>query len=72
MTAKTIWTVVGFLLFATGMLALVMSIVGVEFIMNIRGVLGDLTAFLLKVGMAVIGVVIMALASTDWEQSDDI
>lgn len=71
MNQKTAWVFIGFLLFVTGTLSLVLSLVGVEFVMNLSELLGKLTAFLLKVGLTVSGIVIVALARTDWEQKDD-
>lgn len=72
MKNRTLWTFVGFVLFITGMIALVLSLVGVELVfLNWLQELGGLIAFLAKVSLVVAGVVVVALARTDWEQSEE-
>jgi len=72
MDKKTAWTFVGFLLFIIGMIALVLSLVGVELVfMNWLQGFGGLIAFLVKVSLVVAGVVVVALARTDWEQEEE-
>ena len=72
MDKKTAWTIVGFALFSLGMIALVLTLVGVELIfLNWLQSFGGLIAFLVKVALVVAGVVVVALARTDWEQSEE-
>ena len=73
MDKKTAWTIVGFALFSLGMIALVLTLVGVELVfLNWLQELGGLIAFLVKVALVVAGVVVVALARTDWEQSEEV
>ena len=72
MNKKTAWTIVGFVLFSTGMLALVLTLVGVELVfLNWLNELNALLSFLVKIALVVAGVVVVALARTDWEQSEE-
>ena len=68
---KDLLTLLGFLLFVFGFLAIILSIVGVNLAFLVwMTKFGQLTAFLLKILMIVGGVIIVVLARTDWEQDD--
>jgi len=72
MDKRTGWTIVGFLLFSLGMIALVLTLVGVELIfLNWLQSFGGLISFLVKISLVVGGVVVVALARTDWEQLEE-
>ncbi len=72
MMNKTLWTFIGFLLFSIGIMALVLSLVGIELaFLNFTGKLGGMTAFLFKIALTVGGLILVALARTDWEQQED-
>ena len=67
MKNKGIMTLLGYLLFALGMLSIILSIVGVKlaflaWIDNWGGLIG----FLIKLSMLVVGMIIMFVARADW------
>jgi len=66
---KNLQTFIGFLLFLYGFIALILSIIGARltFLAWIDD-LGRMPAFLIKISMIVLGVVLVALAQTDWEK----
>ena len=62
---------IGFLLFAIGLLSIILNIVGVElaFLVWLNS-LGSLAAFVTKLLMMLAGIIIMVLARTDWEREE--
>ena len=69
MKNKGLMTLLGYLLFALGMLSIILSIVGVKlaFLSWIDN-WGRLTGFLIKLFMLVIGMIIMFVARADWPE----
>jgi hypothetical protein len=69
---KTLTTVVGFLLAGTGLLSLLLNLVGVDLYgMNaLSGWLGGTTAFFSKILMTMAGFVLIILGVTNWEQEE--
>jgi hypothetical protein len=68
---KTLITVIGFLLAGIGLLAIVLSIVGVNFsFLGWLESLGGVVAFLVKIALAVFGFILIYLGQTNWEQED--
>lgn len=68
---KTLLTVIGFLLAGLGLLAVILSVVGVNF--SFLGWLEDLgarTAFFSKITLAVVGFILIYLGQTNWEQEE--
>lgn len=67
----TALTVVGFLLAGVGFLSLILSLVGVEFsFLTWMRSFGPLSAFLLKLGLAIGGIMLIYLGQTDWEREE--
>ncbi|MFK8104042.1 MAG: hypothetical protein AB8G15_16025 [Saprospiraceae bacterium] len=66
---KTIAMSIGFILFIVGMLAVVLSLVGVQlsFLVWLDSI-STLFGFVAKLLMVVGGIVIIVLAQTDWSQ----
>ncbi|GIV32045.1 MAG: hypothetical protein KatS3mg030_347 [Saprospiraceae bacterium] len=68
---KALWLLVGFGLFFLGALSIILNMVGVDFtFLAWLDQMGRLTAFLIKVVMAVGGIVIIYLNSVDWRNVD--
>ena len=69
---KTLTTVIGFLLAGTGILSLLLNLVGVDLYgmdqLNIH--FSGMTAFLVKISMAMAGFVLIVLGVTNWEQEE--
>lgn len=64
---KTLLTVAGFLLFTFGFLSLVLSMIGVQLaFLAWLDKLGALFAFVTRIIMVLAGVLLVALAQTDW------
>jgi len=65
--SKNIQTLLGFLLFLYGIITLVLSLIGarITFLAWIDD-LGRMPGFLIKIAMMVLGVVLVALAQTNW------
>lgn len=66
---STILTVVGFLLFILGLFSLTQNLVGVDLAI-FRWIydLGQLPSFLIRMGMVLIGVVLIYVGKVDWNQ----
>lgn len=68
---KTLVTVIGFLLAGIGLLAIFLSIVNVNFtFLYWMQSFGGGTAFAMKLGLAVIGFILIYIGQTDWEQEE--
>lgn len=66
---KAIWLIVGFTMFFIGALSLILNMVGVEFtFLTWLDHFNGLVAFIAKVLMLVVGIVIVYLNSTNWRQ----
>ncbi len=66
---KTIYTVIGFVLFLSGMYALVLSIVGAKFTgLLFLEKLGSSGAFFTKLAMVFIGILIIFLSRTNVDE----
>lgn len=71
--SKAIYTTIGFLLFTIGMLALVLSLVGVQLsFLTWIDKPGRLFGFLIRILMVLLGVVIVVLARTDWREEEEL
>ncbi|MBK6620606.1 MAG: hypothetical protein IPH04_17745 [Saprospirales bacterium] len=66
---KGLFTLLGFLLFILGFLSLVLSMIGIQlaFLLWID-LPGPLFGFLIRLGMIIGGVIIVAVAQTDWKR----
>jgi hypothetical protein len=70
---KGIFSTIGFLLFITGGTALVLSLVGVKLaFLTWIDAGGALLGFLIRLGMLIGGIVIAALANTDWRNEEEV
>lgn len=71
--SKAIYTTIGFLLFSLGLMALVLSLVGVQlsFLTWIDSP-GRLFGFIIRLLMILAGVVIVVLARTDWKEEREL
>jgi uncharacterized membrane protein YidH (DUF202 family) len=69
---KTLTTVVGFLLAGTGLLSLLLNLVGVDLygMDELGRSLGGTTAFVIKILMTMVGFVLITLGVTNWEQEE--
>lgn len=68
---RALVTTIGFLLAGTGLLAIIVSLVGLELsILSWIKVLGPVTSFVLKLVMAFAGVVIIYVAQVDWDEEE--
>ena len=66
---KTLALIIGFALFIIGMMALVFSMVGIQFsFLTWVDAAGKTLGLLVKLLMVIAGVVITYLAQTDWEK----
>ncbi|MFZ2900050.1 MAG: hypothetical protein WA004_15590 [Saprospiraceae bacterium] len=64
---KTLLTVGGFLLFTFGFLSLVLSMIGVQLaFLAWLDKIGALFAFIIRILMVLAGIILVALAQTDW------
>ena len=71
--SKAIYTTIGFLLFTIGMLALVLSLVGVQLsFLTWIDKPGRLFGFLIRILMVLLGVVILVIARTDWREEEEL
>lgn len=70
---KGLFSTLGFLLFILGGTALVLSLVGVKlsFLLWLDAG-GPLLGFVIRLGMIIGGIVIAALANTDWRNEDEL
>jgi|GEM_PF-804626 len=66
---RSLFTVIGFLLAGTGLLALIVSLVGLELsALAWMKALPPLAAFVAKIVMTLAGIVMIYVAQTDWER----
>ena len=66
---KPIQTLIGFLLFITGIIAVVLSLVGVQLSFLVwMDDISRLFGFVMKLIMVISGVIIIVLAQTDWQK----
>jgi hypothetical protein len=64
---KTLLTVAGFFLFTFGFLSLVLSMIGVQLaFLAWLDKIGALFAFVIRILMVLAGIILVALAQTDW------
>lgn len=64
---KTLLTVAGFLLFILGFLSLVLSMIGVQLaFLTWLDRPGPLFGFAARVGMILLGIILVVVAQTDW------
>ena len=68
---KNIVTVIGFVLFLSGMYALVLSLVGAKFTpLLFLEKMGATTAFATKIAMVMIGILLIVLSKTNIEEDE--
>lgn len=66
---KSIWLIIGFLLFFNGMVSLILTLVSVKLVyLTWMDNISPLFGFIVKFLMVLIGVLIIILASTDWDK----
>jgi uncharacterized membrane protein len=66
---KNIWMLLGFLFIILGFTSLILSLVGTRWVfLGWIDALGALPAFVLKIFMVMMGVVLFVIARTDWER----
>ncbi|MEL7376829.1 MAG: hypothetical protein AAFY36_10140 [Bacteroidota bacterium] len=68
---STTLTVIGFLLFILGLFSLTQNLVGVDLAI-FRWIydLGQLPSFLIRMGMVLIGIVMIYISRVDWKQEN--
>ncbi|MEL6922550.1 MAG: hypothetical protein AAFO94_00765 [Bacteroidota bacterium] len=70
--SKAIFSIIGFSLFIVGMMALVFSLVGIQIsFLTWMDAPGRLIGLILRLVMIVMGIVVVVLARSNWQQSDD-
>jgi hypothetical protein len=66
---KSIWLLIGFLLFFNGMVSLILTLVSVKLVyLTWMDNISPLFGFVVKFMMVLLGVLIIILASTDWDK----
>jgi len=66
---KSLITLLGFLLFTLGFVSLVLSMIGIQLaFMAWLDAPGPLFGFLTRIGMIIAGVIVVAVAQTDWKR----
>ena len=66
---KSILTIIGFLLFLFGFVAIVLSSIGLQFAWLVwLDKIGATFGFLSKLGMILAGIILVVIAQTDWER----
>jgi len=71
--SKTTSTIIGFLLFIIGGLALVLSLIGVQLsFLTWIDEPSQLLGFVIRLLMILAGIVIVALARTDWKEDEEL
>lgn len=71
--SKTVTTVIGFLLFIIGGLALVLSLIGVQLsYLTWIDKPSQLFGFVIRLLMIIGGIVMVVLANTDWREDDEL
>jgi hypothetical protein len=69
MKNKGLWQLFGFLLLVFGFTALVLQMVGTQWVfLGFLEIPGRLFAFVFKIVMVLAGILITVLANTDWER----
>jgi len=69
--SRAIYTTIGFLFFTIGLMALVLSLVGVQLsFLTWIDKPGRLFGFIIRILMILAGVVIVVLARTDWREEE--
>lgn len=67
----TLITVIGFVMAGIGLLSLVLSFVGVDlFFMGWLRQLGPLAALLVRLGLIIVGFLMIYIGQTDWEREE--
>lgn len=71
--SKTVSTIIGFLLFIIGGLALVLSLIGVQLsYLTWIDAPGRLFGFVARLLMILAGIVMVVLARTDWREDEEL
>lgn len=71
MKNKTLWTVIGFLLAGTSILSFILSLMGLDIVIFAwMHQLGSLPAFLIKIGLILMGFVIIYVSKTDFDKDE--
>lgn len=66
---RSIWTLIGFLLFMHGMVSLILSLISVKIVYLVwLDRISPLFGFVAKVMMVLTGILIVVLAATDWKK----
>lgn len=66
---KGLWSIIGFLMMALGLMSLIFSMVGMQFaFMQWMDAAGRMGGFLLRVVMMIAGIVILYLANTNFDE----
>ncbi len=67
MNRRAIWTFIGFVILATGMMAVILSVVGIKFSFLVwLDDIGRLFGFVVKLLMIVFGAMIMVISRSDF------
>ncbi len=73
MKNKSVWTLLGFVIFALGMLGICLNIVGVKLsVLLWMDSFGRLWSFVGKLVMSIVGVVIMVVSRTNFDGEEEI
>ena len=68
---KAIFSIVGFLLFITGLLALVLTLVGIQLsFLTWIDAPGKLFGLIIRLVMIMLGIITVVLARTDWREEE--
>ncbi|MCB0703696.1 MAG: hypothetical protein KDC34_00235 [Saprospiraceae bacterium] len=66
---KSIFVVLGFALLTFGFLSIVLSMIGLQLsFLTWLDNSSRLIGFVIRIGMVLVGIIMMALATTDWER----
>ncbi len=69
MKNKSLWTLLGLLLFIVGFTAIILQMIGTQWVfLTILEIPGRLFAFVAKIVMVIGGIIMIVLARTDWER----
>ncbi len=67
---KSLLTVIGFLLFVLGIVSIILSVVGMQFKLLLwQDQLGSLWAFIIRILMIFIGIILVYLTNTQWKEN---
>ena len=73
MKNKSVWTLIGFVIFAIGILSIVLSVVGVKLSYLLwMDKLGGLASFVTKLLMIILGAIIMVASRSDFSGEEAI